>query len=87
MTSLSTYPPLPLLILFCQNFNGGAQASKDEIFSFMGQALKFFDDTDWIVAACPFGLLEDLQGVNTLNALLKNGNPTDLGYMVINNSY
>ncbi len=72
----------------------------------MGQALKFFDETDWILAACPFGaysfsgfivllftsrllgVMHDLQGVNTLNLLQKSsGGPTDLGFMVINNSY
>ena len=26
----------------------------DDIWSFMGQAIKFFDETDWIMAACPF---------------------------------
>ena len=48
---------LPILLteFADQNFNGGAQASQGEIFQFMGQALKFFDETDWILAACPFG--------------------------------
>ena len=41
--------------MLLQNFNGGSQASMDEIYSFMGQALKWIDDTDWILAACPFG--------------------------------
>ena len=27
----------------------------DDIWSFMGQAIKFFDETDWILGACPFG--------------------------------
>ncbi|KAI9001195.1 glycosyl hydrolase catalytic core-domain-containing protein [Trametes punicea] len=68
-----------------QNFNAGGQATMDEIWSFMGQALKYFDETDWILAACPFGIMHDLQGVNELN-LLQNpdGTPTDLGYFVIN---
>ncbi|TFK93856.1 glycoside hydrolase family 128 protein [Polyporus arcularius HHB13444] len=81
---------LPILLteFADQNFNNGAQATQDEIFQFMGQALKFFDETDWILAACPFGVMHDLQGVNTLNLLQKSsGGPTDLGFMVINNSY
>ncbi|RPD61934.1 hypothetical protein L226DRAFT_545905 [Lentinus tigrinus ALCF2SS1-7] len=81
---------LPILLteFADQNFNGGAQASSSEIFQFMGQALEFIDNTDWILAACPFGIMHDLQGVNTLNLLQgSNGSPTDLGYMVINNSY
>ncbi|KAI0721880.1 glycosyl hydrolase catalytic core-domain-containing protein [Cerioporus squamosus] len=71
-----------------QNFNGGAQASQSEIFAFMGQTLKFVDETDWLMAACPFGIMHDLQGVNELNLLQSSsGGPTDLGRMVINNSY
>ncbi|PIL36768.1 hypothetical protein GSI_00458 [Ganoderma sinense ZZ0214-1] len=81
---------LPILLteFADQNFNGGAQASSDEIYSFMNDALKFFDETDWMMAACPFGIMHDLQGVNTLNLLQKSsGTPTDLGWMVINNAY
>ena len=48
---------LPILLteFADQNFNGGAQASSGEIYSFMNDALKFFDETDWMMAACPFG--------------------------------
>ncbi|KAI0370280.1 hypothetical protein BV20DRAFT_1075526 [Pilatotrama ljubarskyi] len=81
---------LPILLteFADQNFNGGGQATSSEIFQFMGEALTFFDETDWILAACPFGVMHDLQGVNTLNLLQKSdGTPTDLGYVVINNSH
>ncbi|TBU32119.1 glycosyl hydrolase catalytic core-domain-containing protein [Dichomitus squalens] len=81
---------LPILLteFADQNFNGGPQANSDSIFSFMNDALKFFDETDWILAACPFGIMHDLQGVNTLNLLqASDGSPTDLGYMVINDSW
>ncbi|KAI0663045.1 glycosyl hydrolase catalytic core-domain-containing protein [Cubamyces menziesii] len=77
--------PIILTEFADQNFNGGGQASMDDIWSFMGQAIKFFDETDWILGACPFGIMHDLQGVNTLNLLQKSdGTPTDLGYFVIN---
>ncbi|KAI0751353.1 glycosyl hydrolase catalytic core-domain-containing protein [Daedaleopsis nitida] len=81
---------LPILIteFADQNFNGGAQASQSEIFAFMGQALEWIDDTDWILAACPFGIMKDLPDINQLNRLQStSGGITDLGYMVINNSY
>ncbi|CDO74054.1 Glycoside Hydrolase Family 128 protein [Trametes cinnabarina] len=78
---------LPILLteFADQNFNGGGQATMDEIWQFMGQALAFFDQTEWIAAACPFGVMHDLQGVNPLN-LLQNpdGSPTALGSFVIN---
>ncbi|EIW61711.1 uncharacterized protein TRAVEDRAFT_27227 [Trametes versicolor FP-101664 SS1] len=80
--------PIMLTEFADQNFNGGSQASSSEIFQFMGQALEFIDNTDWMVAACPFGVMHDLQGVNTLNMLQNSdGSPTDLGFVVINNSY
>ncbi|OSC99168.1 glycoside hydrolase family 128 protein [Trametes coccinea BRFM310] len=77
--------PIMLTEFAEQNFNGGAQATMDEIWDFMGQALKWFDETDWILAACPFGIMHDLQGVNTLNLLQNSdGSPTALGSFVIN---
>ncbi|KAI0829448.1 glycosyl hydrolase catalytic core-domain-containing protein [Trametes gibbosa] len=81
---------LPILLteFADQNFNGGSQATSGEIFDFMSSALEFFDNTDWILAACAFGVMHDLQGVNPLNLLQKSdGSPTDLGWKVINNSY
>ncbi|KAH9943067.1 glycosyl hydrolase catalytic core-domain-containing protein [Epithele typhae] len=80
---------LPILLteFADQNFNGGGQASMSDIWSFMTQVIPWVDKTDWMELAAPFGVMTDLQGVNTLNALL-SGNaktPTDLGYYVINN--
>ena len=38
-----------------QNFNGGAQASMGDIWSFMSSVLSWVDETDWMAGACPFG--------------------------------
>ncbi|KAI9066064.1 glycoside hydrolase family 128 protein, partial [Trametes sanguinea] len=38
-----------------QNFNGGTQPSLADVISSSQQALEYFDNTDWILAACPFG--------------------------------
>ena len=71
-----------------QNFNGGPQASASEISTFMNDALKFIDETDWIALACPFGAMSNLQGVNPLDSLMASGGgPSELGKIVINNVY
>ncbi|KAH9853774.1 glycosyl hydrolase catalytic core-domain-containing protein [Lenzites betulinus] len=81
--------PIMLTEFADQNFNNPqAQASASEIAQFMSQALAFIDNTDWMVAGCPFGVMHDLQGVNTLNLLQnQDGSPTALGWQVINDSY
>ncbi|EIN10357.1 hypothetical protein PUNSTDRAFT_84335 [Punctularia strigosozonata HHB-11173 SS5] len=69
----------------CQNFNGGAQCSKDEVFSFMQTVTSYMESQDWVAAYFAFGVMHDMQGVNTLNQLMaSSGQPTDLGYMYIN---
>ena len=60
----------------------------DEIWTFYSTAIKFMDAADWIPAYFAFGAMHDLQGVNTLDSLMKSdGSPTDLGYTYINNSW
>ncbi|KIJ59194.1 glycoside hydrolase family 128 protein [Hydnomerulius pinastri MD-312] len=65
-----------------QNFSGiGGQASMDEIYAFQSAVVAFVENTPWIEAAFPFGVMYDLQGVNEGNALLAgDGLPTALGY-------
>lgn len=69
----------------------------DEVWDFAGQIVNFVDNTDWMCGAFPFGkspfslyrvpthkpsgIMDDLQGVNTNNALLQpDGFPTALAY-------
>ncbi|KAG0705481.1 glycosyl hydrolase catalytic core-domain-containing protein [Suillus ampliporus] len=65
-----------------QNFSGtGGQASLDEVYAFASTIIDFVDNTSWMEAAFPFGVMSDLQGVDTANALLaSNDEPTDLAY-------
>jgi hypothetical protein len=65
-----------------QNYSGtGSQATMDEVWSFASTMVSFVDNTSWIKAAFPFGVMSDLQGVNTDNALLGSDDfPTALGY-------
>jgi hypothetical protein len=69
----------------CQNFNGGAQCSESEVESFMTTAIDFMESTSWITAYFAFGVMKDMQGVNTLNQLMNSaGQPTALGQKYIN---
>lgn len=71
----------------CQNFNGGAQCSQDQTWAFHQQIASWMDGQDWIERYAPFGFMQDLQGVNTLNALMNGGGSiTDLGSWYINQS-
>jgi len=80
---------LPVLLteFACQNFNGGPQCTKDEIFGFMSAVAKFCDSTSWVDSYFPFGAMHQMQGVNPLDSLmLSSGQPTDLGWLFINGS-
>ncbi|KAJ7937222.1 glycosyl hydrolase catalytic core-domain-containing protein [Mycena leptocephala] len=70
-----------------QDFNGGPQASMDEIWSFMVGATEFMNANDWIKAHCWFGAMEGMDNVNPLNKLMNDAGdaPNDLGYYFINN--
>lgn len=66
----------------CQNFNGGAQCTNDEVFNFADKVVKFMDATDWVEAYFPFGAMRDMQGVNGFNQLMTNGGAlTDLAHV------
>jgi len=39
----------------CQNFNGGAQCSHDDIWAFVTEATRWMDSTEWIGGYAPFG--------------------------------
>ncbi|KAI0771863.1 glycosyl hydrolase catalytic core-domain-containing protein [Trametes elegans] len=79
---------LPILVteFADQNFNGGSQATMDEIWAFASQVIDWANNTPWIHAVFPFGMMRDMQGVNQLNSLMQaDGQPTDLGRFFINN--
>lgn len=64
-----------------QSFSGGAQATQDEVYAFATTVANFVDSTSWFEVAFPFGVMSDLQGVNTANSLLSSDDtPTSLAY-------
>jgi hypothetical protein len=71
----------------CQNFNGGAQCSMDQIWAFVTQAAQWMDSQDWVQMYAPFGFMQQMQGVNDLDRLINwDGTPTDLGKWFIYSS-
>jgi hypothetical protein len=68
----------------CQNFGGGAQCSKDQVFNFMSTVTKWMDSQWFIKYYFAFGVLHDMYNVNGLNQLLGgDGKPTDLGWLYL----
>lgn len=76
--------PIWLTEFACQNFNGGAQCSYDEIQQFMSKAVNFMESTDWVQQYCWFGAMHDMVNVNYLNQLMSSdGSPTSLGWQYL----
>ncbi|TFK43346.1 glycosyl hydrolase catalytic core-domain-containing protein [Crucibulum laeve] len=87
VTDFHTTFNLPIWVteFACQNFSGGAQCTKDQVFSFMDTVTNFMDNSPFVAAYFAFGVMHDMVGVNTLDQLMgPNGLPTDLGYSYIN---
>ncbi|KAG9317202.1 glycosyl hydrolase catalytic core-domain-containing protein [Chiua virens] len=65
-----------------QNYSGtGGQPDMSQVWAYASTIVDFVNNTPWLFAAFPFGVMDDLQGVDTNNALLgSNGYPTSLGY-------
>jgi hypothetical protein len=68
----------------CQNFNGGAQCTGDEITAFMTTVTQYMDGQSWVVGYAAFGVMVDMQGVNQLDSLMNSdGTPTALGELYV----
>ncbi|CEH18130.1 Uncharacterised protein family, glycosyl hydrolase catalytic domain [Ceraceosorus bombacis] len=66
----------------CQNFNGGAQCSKDQVWSFQQQIVSWMDKQDYVKGYAPFGAMKNLQGVSEVNRLSNGNNATPLFRMI-----
>jgi hypothetical protein len=76
--------PIYLTEFACQDFGGGPQCSRDQVFGFMSGAKKFLDSTPWIVSYSWFGVMHDMGNVNPLNRLMgSDGKPNDLGWLYL----
>lgn len=62
----------------CQNFNGGKQCSDVDTFVFHKEISSWFDQQDYVQAYAPFGVMQQMQGVNPNNQLTSNGSPNIL---------
>jgi hypothetical protein len=76
--------PIWITEFACQNFNGGAQPSNAQIWSFYEQATAWMDSTDYIESYMPFGFLDDMDNVNPADSLFSGSGLSDLGWMFAN---
>lgn len=89
LTNFHTGTGLPLWVTeyACQNFNGGAQCSDSETWSLHQTMAAWMDEQDFIQRYSPFGMMENMQGVEQYNALMDtSGSITDLGTYYIYSS-
>lgn len=64
----------------CQSFSGGAQCSDGDTWNLHQSMAAWFDSQDYVKRYSPFGVMENLQGVNEANALMDtSGGITSLG--------
>ncbi|AAW41614.1 hypothetical protein CNBB2240 [Cryptococcus deneoformans B-3501A] len=64
----------------CQNFNGGAQCTDQESWDLHIAIAAWFDEQSYVERYSPFGVMQDMQGVNQNNALMNpDGSITSLG--------
>ncbi|KIR54298.1 hypothetical protein I315_03357 [Cryptococcus gattii Ru294] len=64
----------------CQNFNGGAQCTDQESWNLHVAMAAWFDEQSYVERYSPFGVMQDMQGVNQNNALMNpDGSITSLG--------
>ncbi|TBU32061.1 glycosyl hydrolase catalytic core-domain-containing protein [Dichomitus squalens] len=58
----------------CQNYNNAnEQCSQRDVVDFMNATQQFTDETDWLERYAWFGAMEDMQGVNSADALMSSG--------------
>jgi len=67
-----------------QNFNGGAQPSMDEVWSFTDQAIKYLESDSRILSYAPFGYMDDMYNVAYTNKLFSGDGLSDLGWKYVN---
>jgi len=78
---------LPMMVteFACQNFDGGAQCSESEVQDFMTTSINWMESSSFVTAYFAFGVMKEMQGVNTLDQLMNSaGKPTALGEQYIN---
>ena len=77
----------------CQNFNpgyenNGQQCSSDQVWAFYKEVVEYMEGDSNVIAYFPFGLMQNMAGVNTLDQLMTTSNSgTDLWNAVLNLSF
>jgi len=76
--------PVRITEFACQNFNGGAQPSMDDIWSFTTQAIAWLESYDPCLTYAPFGFMDDMYNVNENDKLFADNNLSALGWLYVN---
>jgi len=62
----------------CQNFNGGQQCSKDDATKFHLTMARWFDNQPYVEAYAPFGVMQNMGNVASVNQLAQGSQPSTL---------
>jgi hypothetical protein len=80
--------PIMVTEFACQNFNGGAQCSQSQTDAFWKTVVDWMESTSYVTAYFGFGIMTNMQGVNTDNQLMtSSGKPTALGQKYLDVSW
>ena len=88
-----TSPIAAHLICASQNYNtayenNGQQCSESQVWSFYQTVVEWMEANSTVVAYFPFGVMQDMQGVNTLDQLMTTSSTgTDLWNAILNLSF
>ena len=82
--------PIMVTEFACENFNtanenNGKQCSESQVQEFYTKTIDFLEGASYVINYHAFGIMHDMQGVNTLDQLMSSsGAPTSLGEKYIN---
>jgi len=76
--------PIRITEFACQNFNGGAQPSMDDIWSFTNQAIPWLENNPQVLSYAPFGFMDDMYNVTPNDCLFTPDSLSTLGWSYVN---
>jgi len=75
--------PLRVTEFACQNFNGGAQPSMDQIWDFTIKAIDFLEGDGRVLTYAPFGFMDDMYNVTPDDRLFSSDSLSALGWRYV----
>jgi len=74
--------PMRVTEYACQNFNGGAQPSVDQIRAFYTESMAFLEADSRVLSHAPFGYMDDMNNVNPNDKLFNGDQLSSLGTLL-----